>query len=96
MAVPQTGQGCRYFPCAAISGRKAVTFSGNFPAACALSSSIQSFNTVCVDLNSRADSSASSLCVSCTGERRAWMQNLVAERIFQFPKKSPRIGERAA
>ena len=68
---PQTGHGWRKRPCTAMSGRKAVTPSGNAPPASRRSRSIQSTSVARVASNSRASSSSESARVSFTGDSRA-------------------------
>src|SRR5437762_13652089 len=65
---PQTGHGWRKRPCTAMSGRKAVTPSGNAPPASRRSRSIQSTSVARVASNSRASSSSESARVSFTGD----------------------------
>jgi hypothetical protein len=57
-----------YFPCTAISGRNAVTFSGNLSPVSARSREIHSVRVVRVASNNLATSSSFIFCVKVVGD----------------------------
>src|ERR1022692_708704 len=85
--VAQAGHGTPYLPCTAISGRKAVTFSGNFSPASRRSRSVQSRSVFFVASLRRATSASESRDVRATGESfAAW--RISSEYAFPMPEKS--------
>ncbi len=90
---PQTGQGWPNRPCTAISGRKAVTFSGKPSAVCSRSRSIHSLSTLCVALHSRLACSAREFLRHQQGRELCTVQDFVGIRVADAAEEM-RIGER--
>jgi|SRR5664280_3576533 hypothetical protein len=78
--VAQAGHGLPYLPCTAISGRKAVTFSGNFSPASRRSRSVQSRSVLFVASWRRVTSASESRDVRATGESFAAWRIYVLDR----------------